>query len=275
MIAQDVYRFINDLDDATIQGLIERLEVRSTDPNFAKMRDAYLAETRLSPSAQILELGCGTGVVARAIAKREDFSGRITGVDQSPALIEAARRLATEEGVDQRIEFRVGDVHSLDFAEASFHAVIAHTLLSHVADPLTVLKEAARVIQPEGLVVIFDGDYASLTFAYSDPVLAKAMDEAIMAIIVNNQRVMRDLPRLLRQAGLELAETMADVYAEIGTSSFFSGAAETYAPLVARAELLPAVQVETWLAEQREALQQGTFFAACNYSAYITRRVAA
>ena len=96
-----------------------------------------------------------------------------------------------------------------------------------------------------------------------------------MAVIVNNERVMRDLPRLVRQAGLELAETIPDVYAEIGASSFFSGAAEAYAPLVARAELLPAAQVEAWLAEQREALQQGTFFAACNYYAYITRRVAA
>jgi len=81
MTAQDVYRFINDLDDATIQGLIERLEFRGIDPTFTKLRDAYLAEACLSPSAQILELGCGTGVVARAIAKREGFSGRITGVD--------------------------------------------------------------------------------------------------------------------------------------------------------------------------------------------------
>lgn len=63
--------------------------------------------------------------------------------------------------MDQHIEFRVGDVHGLGFADASFDAVIAHTLLSHVTDPLAVLKEAARLVQLEGPVVIFDGDYAS------------------------------------------------------------------------------------------------------------------
>ena len=93
-------------------------------------------------------------------------------MDQSPILIAAARRLAAEEGGDQRIEFRVGDVHHLDLGESSFDAVIAHTLLSHVADSLVVLKDAARVVRPGGNVVIFDGDFASLTFAHPDPTLA-------------------------------------------------------------------------------------------------------
>jgi len=106
------------------------------------MRDAYLAQLALPPTAHMLELGCGTGVVLRALAQQRDFSGRLIGVDQSPVLIAAARRLAAEEGGDQRIEFRVGDVHHLAVGESSFDAVVAHTLLSHVADPLVVLKEA-------------------------------------------------------------------------------------------------------------------------------------
>ncbi len=67
-------------------------------------------------------------------------------------------------------------------------------------------------------------------------------------------------------------ETLADVVAEIGTGSYFVTFAETYAPLVSRAGLLPAEKVEVWLAEQRRALEQGTFFAACNYYTYLARR---
>ena len=272
MGTRDAYCFINDLDASTVEGLIARLEFRGKDPTFTRMRDAYLAQLALPPTAHILELGCGTGVVLRALARRRDFSGRLIGVDQSPALIAAARRLAAEEGVDQRIEFQVSDVHHLSVADSGFDAVVAHTLVSHVADPLMVLKEAARVVRPGGSVAIFDGDFASLTFAHPDPAFARAMDEALVAAMVTNPRLMRDLPRLLQQAGLEIMETTAYAYAEIGTGTFFAGFAEAYAPLVQRAGLMAARQVEDWLLEQRRAIEQHTFFAACNFYAYLTRR---
>ncbi len=122
------------------------------------------------------------------------------------------------------------------------------------------------------MVAIFDGDYASLTFACPDRAAGKAMDEGLVAATFNNPLVMRELPHLLPRVGLELVETLADVVAEIGTGSYFVTFAETYAPLVPRAGLLPAEKVEVWLAEQRRALEQGTFFAACNYYAYLARR---
>src|SRR5215471_20963425 len=109
--SRDAYRFINDLDASIVEGLIARLEFRGKDPTFTQMRDAYLAQLALSPSAHILELGCGTGVVLRALARHTGIAGRLVGVDQSPLLIAAARRLAAEEGVDWCIEFQVGDVH--------------------------------------------------------------------------------------------------------------------------------------------------------------------
>jgi ubiquinone/menaquinone biosynthesis C-methylase UbiE len=272
MATRDAYCFINDLDASTIEELIARLEFRGKDPTFTQMRDAYLAQLALPPTAHILELGCGTGVVLRALARRTGFSGHLVGVDQSPALIAAARRLAAEEGVDRCIEFQVGDVHHLSVADSSFDAVIAHTLVSHVANPLLVLKEAARVVRLGGSVAIFDGDFASLTFAHPDPAFAKAMDEALVETVFTNPRLMRDLPRLQQQVGLEITATTAYVYAEIGTGSFFAGFAETYAPLVHRAGLLTARQVEDWLLEQRRAIEQHTFFAACNFYAYLTRR---
>lgn len=240
MATRDAYCFINDLDASTVEGLIARLEFRGKDPTFIQMREAYLAQLALPPTAHILELGCGTGVVLRALAQQRDFSGRLVGVDQSPVLIAAARRLAAEEGVDQRIEFQVSDVHHLSVAESSFDAVIAQPLLSHAADPLMVLKEAARVVRPGGSVAVFDGDFASLTFAHPDPAFAKAMDEAMVEAVVTHPRLMRDLPRLLQQAGLEIMATTAHVYAEIGTGTFFAGFAEAYAPLSMPQSLLQA-----------------------------------
>jgi hypothetical protein len=60
--------------------------------------------------------------------------------------------------------------------------------------------------------------------------------------------------------------------AEIGRASYFRSFAETYAPFVARAGLLPAGTAESWLAAQLLSMQEGTFFASCNYYTYIAVR---
>ena len=72
------------------------------------------------------------------------------------------------------------------------------------------------------------------------------------------------MPGLLRRTGLALAGAHAHVYAEIGHAELFPPVRDAYAPLVARAEILPVAQVERWVAEQREAQELGTFLAACN-----------
>lgn len=271
MSTRDVHRVSHELDETTIQNLITRMEVRGKDPTFTRLRDAYLEKLPLASAMNVLDLGCGTGVVTRAVARRAGFTGRSAGIDQSPAFIETARRLAVEEGLGDRVEFHVGDAHSLGYPDRSFDVVIAHTLISHVTDPITVLKEAARVIRTTGIIAIFDGDYASLTFACSDPELGKAMDEALRITVFTNPRVMSHLSRILGEVGLELAGTLPHAHAEIGTAGFFKSFAETYAPLVSRTGLLSAEQVDTWLAEQRRAMEEGTFFAACNYYAVFAR----
>lgn len=273
MTARDIYRFINEQDDNTIKKIIDRLEFRGKDPIFTGWLKAYLNKLQLSPSAQVLMLGCGTGVEVRTLACRADFTGSVVGVDISPELIEAARRFAIENGVEKNVEFRVGDAHRLDYADDSFDVVIAHTLMSHLENPLAVIIEAARIVRPNCQIAIFDGDYASWTFGCSDPDFAKTMDETLIGFIVNNPRVMRTIPRLLYQAGLTLEETTPHIYTEVGTGNFFLGAAETYAPLIAQAGLLPADQVENWLSEQRKNQEEGTFFASGNYYTYLARRV--
>lgn len=272
MGTRDPHRFSNELDDVMIGRLVDRLESRGKDAVFTRLFDKYATKLELPKSARVLEVGCGTGVVIRALARRTDFYGTAVGIDQSPAFIDAARRLAEEEGVNKQVEFHVGDAHELEYTEGIFDAVIAHTLISHVTDPSAVLNEMARLVQSTGKVVIFDGDYGSLTFAFSDRDFGRQMDHALALTTFNNPLIMRDLPRLLPQMGFEITETMTDVVAEIGSGSYFKTFAETYAPLVSSGGLLSPKRVDDWLAEQQRAIEQGTFFASCNYYAYLAKR---
>ena len=75
MTARDIYRFINEQDDNTMQRIIERLEFRGKDPTFRGWMEAYLNKLELTQSGQILMLGCGSGVEVRILAGRSDFSG--------------------------------------------------------------------------------------------------------------------------------------------------------------------------------------------------------
>ena len=115
---RDAMQFVNEQDTATLERFIERLEFRGTDPAFTAYRDVYLELLELPPGGAVLDVGCGTGVVARAIAARDGFSGSVTGVDQSLDFIAAAHRLAAEEGVADRVEFVLGDAHALDLPAA-------------------------------------------------------------------------------------------------------------------------------------------------------------
>ena len=269
---RDAMQFINEQDSPTLERFIERLEFRAKDPTFTAYREAYLKLLDLARVEAVLDLGCGTGVVTRAIAAREGFAGTVTGVDQSPEFIAAAERFAAADGLGDRTEFVVGDAHALDLPAASFDVAVAHTLVSHVRDPLAVLAEAARVVRPTGSVAVFDGDYSSLTFACDDAELGEAMERAVQSIIKSSPRVMRELPRLLPRAGLRLTATQAHVYAEAGSSRFLLNLAETYGPLAASTGLVPAAQADAWLADQRRSAEEGTFFAACNYYAYVAQR---
>jgi ubiquinone/menaquinone biosynthesis C-methylase UbiE len=271
---RDAMQFINEQNAATLERFIERLEFRAKDPTFVAYREAYMKVVDLPRTAAVLDLGCGTGVVTRAIAAREGFDGTVTGIDQSPEFIAAAERLAATDGVGDRVEFVVGDAHALDFPAASFDAAVAHTLVSHVRDPLAVLAEAARVVRPGGTVAIFDGDYASLTFDCDDLRLGEEMERAVQSMIMSSPRVMRELPRLLPKAGLRLIATQAHVYAEAGSSGFMLNLAKTYGPLAASTGVVPAAEVDAWLAAQQRSAEEGTFFAACNYYAYVAHRTA-
>ncbi len=273
MTAKDPHRFVNELDAAAIERLIARLESRAKDKVFTRLFDRYAPELVPGVNGRVLEVGCGTGATLRALVRRPDFKGRAVGVDQSADFIGAARKFLANETFADQVEFDVGDAHRLDFPDASFDIVFAHTLISHVTDPLSVLKETMRLVKPGGKLAIFDGDYASMTYALPDHDLGQRLDAALVKASFNNPRIMRDLPRMMPEFGLKLESAWGEAVVEIGSGSYFKSFVETYAPYIVKAGFFPAEVVERWLAAQIKAIEDGTFFAACTYYTYITRRV--
>jgi SAM-dependent methyltransferase len=269
---RDIFRLAPSMDPAVLETIAARLEFRGTDEGYARRSQAYLPRLPLAHARRILALGCGTGIEVRALRRLTRPDTAIIGIDHSPALIDAARRLTADEGLADNVTYQVGDAHHAPYGDAEFDIITLHTLISHVEDPLQVLGEARRLVRPGGTVAIFDGDYASLTFAYPDHALAKTIEEKLIELIVANPRIMRDLPRLLHETGLELIDADGTLYANIGSSRFWVGAAESYGVLLARTGLFPPALVDDWRAFQVGSVTDNTFFGASNYYTYLTRR---
>jgi ubiquinone/menaquinone biosynthesis C-methylase UbiE len=272
MAAADPYSATDKLDDAMLQVVVTRLETRGKHPRFVKILQEYLDAMGIDRAQAVLDIGCGTGVVSRGVARRPGFCGHVTGIDLSPALIATGAQLAADEGIGERITFCVGDTRGLDLADGAFDAVIAHTLLSHVADPLAVVKEIARVTRPGGMVGIFDADFASLTFGNADPVKGAAYDAAVTAAVATSPRVIRNLPRMLRAAGLELVAMFPHAVAEAGTADFWLPAIESFRRLVPKAGTMGEAETEAWAQGLRRDSDEGIFFGAGNYYSYVARK---
>ena len=269
----DPYSMTDKLDAGVLDVIVTRLEYRGKHPRFAAMLNDYLEAMAIDDAGTVLDMGCGTGVAARAIARRPGFRGQVTGVDLSDGLTAAAARLAGEEGLSDQLQFETGDTQSLGLQDASFDAVVAHTLLSHVDDPLAVLSEARRVARPGALIGVFDGDYASVTFEVGDEAMAKENDQKLIRAVITQPRVMRRLPIMARDVGLEIVDSFSYVLTEIGRADFWLSAIQSFAKLVPKSGVMDEAEAGAWAASLKAASEEGVFFGSSNYYGYVLKRI--
>ena len=106
--------------------------------------------------AQILEVGCGPGLLSLRLGRQHGFE--VTGLDLDPAMIARARANADrpENGDRRRPWFLVGDVAALAFPDGSFDLVVSTLSMHHWADPAAGLAEIGRVLRPGARALIWD-----------------------------------------------------------------------------------------------------------------------
>ena len=272
MAATDPWSRTDELDESLVEAMVTRLEARAKYPPFLAMLGDYLEAMEIDEKQTVLDLGTGSGFVARTIAARSGFSGSVQGVDLSPDLVKAAARLADQEGLRDRVRFEAGDTRSLKLEDGSFDAVIAHTLISHVPDSAGVIREMARVLKPGGVAGIFDGDFASKIFAQEDPRKGQETDDLINSTQTANPYVMRQMPRLLKQAGLELAGFFPYVLAEVGQADYWKSSIEANRRLIPQGGAMTQGEADDWAADLNKSSDDGFFFGAANYYAYVARK---
>lgn len=276
--AEDPHFVSHKLSATETSSLITRLEKRKDDAIFQQLIESYAVrmcgDRRNTVYKNVLDIGTGTGVVARRLlqgskdGKRPRFTGRILGVDQSPFLIDAARQLTEAEGLV--CAYAVADARALICRPPTelFDCIIMHTLISHVDDPLSVLRSARNVAAPGATMFIVDGDYASLSYHHPDTKLGQAVDASLVQGTFKSARVMRELPGLLQASGWggQPIKTEGKCVSEVGSEfSYWKSFAEAYKARASRQGLVDEHDIERWWTYQKDAAEKGCFFAACTY----------
>ncbi len=176
----------------------------------AYAHDAWL-RAGVEPDTHCLDIGCGPGFGLFDMAQLVGVGGSVIGVDESPGFVEHVNEQAKARNLPQAQALQ-GDVHDLcelGIARGSIDVAFTRWLLCFVSDPGRVIAQAAELLKPGGRLIIQDYfNYETLTLA---PKRA-SMDRVVQAVSQawkvrgGNVNIMGDAPRLLADAGLELAD---------------------------------------------------------------------
>jgi SAM-dependent methyltransferase len=162
---------------------------------------ALVEAARLTGAEHVLDLGCGAGHAALAVAPHV---AQVEAVDVTPDMVATAAGFASQRGV-RNVAFRVADVAALPFEEGRFDVAISRVAAHHFSDPRLALGEIRRVLRPGARLVLIDSvapeDAALDTFINCIDVLRDASH-------VRNWRVSEWLP-MLADAGFVEAELVA------------------------------------------------------------------
>ncbi len=115
---------------------------------FAQWVPALLDAAEVTAGQRVLDVACGTGVVARRAVELVGPAGAVSGVDLNAAMIQVAK----ERG--SGIDWRVGDAAALPYDDESFDSVVCQSALFFFPTPRQAVEEMARVVRTEGVVAL-------------------------------------------------------------------------------------------------------------------------
>ncbi len=115
---------------------------------------AILREIPLTPDMEVLDFGCGTGLLTLAL---QPYVRSVTGVDSSRGMLEVLRKKISDQGLTNATA-RYLHIDGGDVLAGSYHLVASSMTLHHVKDIASLLKQFYDVLQPSGLLAVADLD---------------------------------------------------------------------------------------------------------------------
>jgi len=193
-------------DDPNVSVLLGTMDATGRWEATRRLREWERRHLHLRPGQRLLDVGCGLGDAALALATDLGETGEVHGVDVSQAMVVMARSRASTARCNVR--FSVGDATALDEPDGYYDVVRSERTLQWLARPELAVAEMTRAVRPGGLVSLIDSDWSTLRIEVGDSRLAARVRDAMRAERVRPSNIGSRLTSLALGAGCAvLAET--------------------------------------------------------------------
>jgi len=162
-----------------------------------------LAHATVKAGETVLDLGSGAGIDAFLASKGVGPSGRVIGVDMTPAMISRARANAAKNGY-ANVEFQLGEIENLPVADETVDAIISNCVINLSPDKPKVFREALRALKPGGRMVISD-----LVLIAPLPESVRTSVEAYVGCVAG-AALKEDYLRMIEEAGFDRVELVEE-----------------------------------------------------------------
>jgi ubiquinone/menaquinone biosynthesis C-methylase UbiE len=188
-------------DDENVAVLVGTMDATARWDATVELRAWERHRLRLVEGERLLDVGCGLGDAALALAEDLGATGEVVGIDASASMLSVARERARAAVCPAR--FSVGDALAIDEPDQSFDAARSERTLQWLVDPQAAVDEIARVLRPGGRVSLIDTDWSTLRLDVGDSTVTARVSEAMRAERSRPSNVGRRLGELVRAAGFE------------------------------------------------------------------------
>ena len=252
------------------ESLAKQLEVLYRRRDVLRRRRLVHDALDAQPGENVLDVGCGPGFYVTELLERVGPDGSVTGIDTAPAMLAVAAKRS--EG-HHNLTFHEADATALPVGDGAFDAALSVQVLEYVADVRTAVAEVHRALRPGGRVVIWDVDWATVSWRSADAGRMRRMLDAWDKHLTHPS-LPQILAPTLRECGFEDVTMDGHAFATVEFDP------ETYGGALVDLIVRYAVELggmdpddaEEWHAEQVQLAAGGEFYFACIQCCFSARR---
>jgi ubiquinone/menaquinone biosynthesis C-methylase UbiE len=243
------------------EGTGKQLEALYRIGDAVRRRRLVRAALAAAPGERIIDVGCGPGFYCAELIEEVGPGGSVVGVDSSPQMLSLASRRC--EG-HANIAFKQAYATSLTLEGMGFDGALCVQVLEYVADVAAGLAELYRALRPGGRVVIWDVDWATVSWHSLDPALMKRILGSWDKHLAHPS-LPRVLAPALRAAGFEQVEMQAHCFAsaEFDPDTYGVALAPVIRSFVLSQGDITEHEASVWTAEQEELGERNEYFFTC------------
>jgi arsenite methyltransferase len=249
------------------QRAAQRVERLYQTPDIVEQRRASRSLLALKPGEQVLDIGCGPGLLVMEMAQEVGARGSVTGIDVSADMLALARVRCTGHA---NVGVQDASATALPYAENAFDAVAVAQVYEFVDDLALGFAELKRVLKPGGRALIVDTDWDSVIWRNTDRNRMRRVIDA-WHLHCPHPHLPSQLPQLIGDAGLRLerATTIPIVNATYDGETYSYGMIRTIAKFVAGKNGVSEQEAAAWAEDLISFGTRGQYYFCLNRFAFL------